>query len=135
MAYRMCCNLIQFLLTGAWSANRRTSSVAAEDLVAALPEALRELHFHFHGPPEGHRVQVGVEAGHQPLAELAYDPGRLHSALVIEESLLRRQPGHAYVVAGPPVALRVPEVHHVDALMPGCARFFSAHNPSHSYHG
>src|SRR5262245_162273 len=58
-----------------------------------------------------------VEAGHQPLAETAHDTGGLDSVLVILEALLWREAGHAHVVPGFAIALRIAQIDDIYRMM------------------
>ena len=90
----------------------------AKDEEAALAQAVGEHRFHLHGPLEGHGIQVRVESWHQSLAMVAHNARALDAVLVVLEPCLGREPRHADVVAGLPVAIRVPQVHDVDGVMP-----------------
>src|SRR5262249_2994287 len=80
------------------------SSVTTEDDVAAFAETLGKRDLHFLRFGVRHRVQVRVQAWHEPLTEPAYDGRCLDAFLVIVEPLLGCETGHADVVAGFAVA-------------------------------
>src|SRR6476619_2738506 len=95
----------------------RFESVSAEDLEAALAEAVGQRHLHPDGLLVGHRVEVFVEAGNEAHAAALHDAGRLDAGLVIGEAFLRREARHADVVARFPVPVWVSQVHDVDVVM------------------
>src|SRR5262245_11874542 len=72
-------------------------SVAAINRVAPLAEAVREEDFHLLGLRERHRVEMFVEARHQPFAATTDDTRGFDAVLVILKALLRREAGHADV--------------------------------------
>ena len=84
---------------------------------AAFAEALSEYHLHTLRFPVRHRIEVLVKTRHEALAEAANDTSRFHAILVVLESLLGRETGHADVVAGLTVTTRVAKIHNVDGVM------------------
>ncbi len=85
--------------------------------VPPLTEAVGEDGFHLLRLRVRHGVQVRVEPRHEALAEPFDDAGGLDAVLVILEPLLRREAGHADVVAGLPVAFGIAQVDDVDMVM------------------
>src|SRR5262245_55483798 len=61
---------------------------------------------------------MSVQSRHQVLAILPHHAGRLDSCLVILKTDLGRQPGHADVITGFAVAVRVAQVDDVDVMVP-----------------
>ena len=98
--------------------SRGLHSMPSEDDEAALAQAVGEHRFHLYSPLEGHGIQVRIEAWHEPLAMVAYDAGAFDAVLVVLEPLLGREPGHADVITGLPVAIRVSQIDDVDGMVP-----------------
>ena len=71
----------------------------ARDGKSLLAEIFGQLLFHRDGNIERHWVEDFVEFGQQPNAMLLYNAGGFNTALVVGETLVRAQPGHAYVDA------------------------------------
>ncbi len=105
------------ILVGQGPAVPGVRSVTAEHLEPARFQLLEEPLFHRYGVVEGHRIEVGVERRDEPLPESFHDAGRLDPRLVVAEALLRVEPGHADVVAGLAVPLRVPQIDNVNVVM------------------
>jgi hypothetical protein len=83
---------------------------------AAFTEAVGEHRFHLLRPCIGHRVEVRVQPRDEALAETPDDTGSPDALLVVLETLLRREAGHADVVGGLAVAARVAEIDDVDGM-------------------
>src|SRR5829696_1275207 len=94
-----------------------SASVPAEDDEPALAKTVRKHPLHLLRLLERHRIQVLVQPGHEAFAVTLHDARALDAVLVILETLLRRQPGHTDVVAGPAVALGIAQIDDVDGMM------------------
>jgi len=71
----------------------------ARDSKSLLAEVFRQLLFHRDCDIKWHWVEDFVEFGQQANAMLFYNAGGFNSALVVGETFVRAQAGHAYVDA------------------------------------
>src|SRR5262249_53391024 len=83
----------------------------------ALPHLLATRRPHYLPFGCRHRVMVPVQSWHEPLTYPASDGRCLDAFLVIVEPLLGCETGHADVVAGFAVALRIPQINDVYRMM------------------
>ena len=91
--------------------------MAPKDDESTFAQTLREGGLHPLRFLVRHRIEVCVKLWHQALAMLADNSRRFDARLVILKSDFRGQPGHADVVAGLPVAVRIAQIDHIDRVM------------------
>jgi len=82
--------------------------MASEYYVPALAEALGEGDFHELRLLVRHGIQMGVQLRNQVLTVLPNHLRGFDAGLVILKAALRRQPGHAHVVASLAIAVGIP---------------------------